>query len=663
MQETSNLTAEDCLDNIGILNADLQPYQTLSLLVPTDDRVWTERDQTWMILFKLATGLLAFAYLIIGIAAVFLIIKKDALVLPAHTFFAVYLSMAILGISRALLFVLDPFGIIGFIREPFPAWIIVSRFLGSVGFPSLIASCTLIIFTLIKLVETKAGMQWYESWPKVLIVLCVPYAIALAAESLGHINTYTALFSGLVCEVFFVIWGVTICVSFLVAGTRLLRKVDRQYRRATNQFVSNDRRMKRIKRKIIKITFGTAIAGIFYSLVSAGGVIMVLLLIGSDCMGFQMRRTDSATWLAIQFLNFVAEILLAICVFYSITDVSRFTRFFQNIFCKQFASRQGVGESSASAARDQEEGMQGSDSSAEQRGPVENQSGSTLTDMPDGQVEVDMDLAPSDISIQLEKFTLNVKKSSNSSIETVPAELVEQERETPRLPKHMGSNTSLTSDRGRETPRPEQLQLDSSESMDKSKGRKSRQRRQDSSESIDSRGRGVKMPSKCLLDTEEVARIFSINDSPPHQSKHVQKLFRSHHNFQRGRESAPCCELSEAQEKSPRRLRQWKSQAITVDRKPKLSVDLTVELASRQEPVETQQFEVCTSLPLTSQYLALPTSSTLVNTSYSLAPSVPPPSLPLRLPSPPSSQPPTLTTPTTPSLPPPSHPPPTLHTQ
>ena len=342
----SNRTAENCAEYVEYFNRDRHPYETLSLLVPTNDVVWTDRSIAWTTLFILMIVLLAIFYATVGIVSVILLVRRDSLRLGTRTFFAVYLSMAILGFSRATLFALDPFGILGFISGWFPGWIVISRFLAAVGFPSLVASCTLIVATLFKLVNAKQEKQWYEKWSYVLPPLAIPYALALIAEAMGHISTYSAVFSGIVCETFFVFWGLFICISFLCAGTRLLKTLKNNHRKVTivsqdrvftnhrlsntsaNQFKMHDRKTKRIARKIIVITYGTATAGVLYSIASAGGVVIVLILIFMDCMGF-VNMTNSALWLGIQFANFVTEIFFAGFILYSVTDISLLLSFFK----------------------------------------------------------------------------------------------------------------------------------------------------------------------------------------------------------------------------------------------------------------------------------------------------------------------------------------------
>ena len=424
----SNRTAENCVEYVEYFNRDRHPYETLSLLVPTNDVVWTDRSTAWTTLFILMIVLLAIIYATVGIVSVILLVRRDCLRLGTRTFFAVYLSMAILGFSRATLFALDPFGILGFISGWFPGWIVISRFLAAVGFPSLVASCTLIVATLFKLVNAKQEKQWYEKWSYVLPPLAIPYAIALIAEAMGHISTYSAVFSGIVCETFFVFWGLFICISFLCAGTRLLKTLKNNHRKVTivsqdqiftdhrlsntsaNQFKMHDRKTKRIARKIIVITYGTATAGVLYSIASAGGVVIVLILIFMDCMGF-VNMTNSALWLGIQFANFVTEIFFAGFILYSVTDISLLLSFFKiALHCQCCVLR---GSSSDTSSSTQQVSMQDIPEVEEKGAQADNCTDTAMQG-----------------SDQLEnRYTIKTKNNSDSSIESV-----EQEMKTPLRP-------------------------------------------------------------------------------------------------------------------------------------------------------------------------------------------------------------------------------------
>ncbi len=416
-----------CLDNIANVTSGLKSYGTLSLLVPIDNRVWQETSEAWHITFKVISATLTLIYLCISMLSITFIIKKKSLRLNTRTFLAVYTCIAILGLSRALYISVDQSGIVGFISTPFPAWIVVSRFLGALGFPSLVASCTLIILTLWKLVNAGTEKQWYEYWSYTWIITGIPYAISLSAESLGHISTYPALLAGISCEVFFVLWGLIICIAYLIAGIRLLSQLKKSHRKATkrsnsiqtgnNTFENHNRKVRKITYKISMITFGTAITGVLYSMSAAGSVVMVLLLLFQDCMGLH-ARTNPVAWLVIVNFSHVIEIMLACLILYSITDVSKILDFW-----KRFAScnkcRRTERETEISAEEIEDMPVMSDHSEASPNHLMQ------TCVQPQDIIAIDMEsevrdtaLTTSGQSTSRKIFTINIQRSSDSSIES-----------------------------------------------------------------------------------------------------------------------------------------------------------------------------------------------------------------------------------------------------
>ena len=342
-----------------------QPWQILVFLTPTDKNFWEGRNEAWELAFKVYAGVFSFMYLLIGLMAVMLIIKKECIRLPAKTFFAVYTAIAILGFSRGIFLALDPFAIIGFIRNRFDQWIIVSRFLASFGFPSLVASYTLLFLTLLRITKTNPGTQWYQYWKFVIPVVVTPYVVALAAETIAHVASYPALLAVVICEGLFSLWGLLICVTFLFAGIRLLRELSnrerRTIRRSTSmsqrgtyarreseqftqqEFERHHNRIRRTTRKITIITYGTAVLGIVYSLVSVATLTMVCLFVFRDCIGFQGARANSVFWFVLQVTARISEILLAMVMLYSITDASIIVNVLKCQYCRRGIHQPAVG--------------------------------------------------------------------------------------------------------------------------------------------------------------------------------------------------------------------------------------------------------------------------------------------------------------------------------
>ena len=338
---------QTCEEYKSVITAGLHPYQLVSFIVPLNDTIWTERDEAWTICFIIYTAIMTTIFLMLGIASIVLLIKKDCVRLPTKTFFAVYMSIIVLGFSRALWLGLDTFGLLGFIGDQFPGWLIISRVFAIFGFPSLVASYTLMIFTLLKIAKAVPGKQWYHQWKYIIPIMLTPYIIAFLAQVISELVPYPGLLAIVVCELFFTVWGITVCIAFLSAGNRLLRELRHRERKTIrvsttvnpnrenfaeemavrHEFASREhhrhtRRTRNTTRKITIITYGTAMFTILYSLITAGGVVMISVLLYHACLGYQGQRGNSTAWLVLETCKRINEIVLALVMLYSITDIT-----------------------------------------------------------------------------------------------------------------------------------------------------------------------------------------------------------------------------------------------------------------------------------------------------------------------------------------------------
>lgn len=345
-----------CAEYKANLTGGLPPYQILVFLNPVDNRIWTDRNEGWMGAFKVYVGLLGSVYLLLGLAALILLIKKDCVRLSTKTFFAVYTTIAILGFSRALLLALDPYDILGFISDNFPPWIIVTRILGSLGFPSLVASYTLMVFTLLKIAKANPGKQWYHKWRYVVPIVVLPYVIAIGAEVIGYLAEYPGLLSVIICEMTFALWGVTVCITYLIAGSRLMHQLRKRERNtvrmsgdkstsavqkdfAAEEYERHHKHNRRTARKIAIITYGTVLVAFVYSLFTCGNIIMVCLFVFKDCLGFMGVRGNSIAWLVLHIATRTTEIVLTVIMLYSITDVSGVMKLMSRMLAAMFCCK------------------------------------------------------------------------------------------------------------------------------------------------------------------------------------------------------------------------------------------------------------------------------------------------------------------------------------
>ncbi len=333
-----------CGEYKAIFLEDLEPYQILALTAPLNitSTVWTERDLAWNVIFYVYSATLAVAFLILGVVSTLLLFKKDCVRLQSKIFFAVYTCIAILSFSRALWLALDPFGLVGFIATSFPGWFIISRNIEALGFPSLNASYTLMIVALLK-INTKPGEPWHHQWKIIFPVVFVIFIIVIVAEVIALTVPQGAI-AVLLCEFLLAVGGIIVCVLFLFAGNRLLRKLNRSETKsrcfsngssstsdpksaehkqifANIELQRHQAKTKRTKQKIVNITYATAVFSILYSLITAGRAILTTHLFFGSCLGYQGQQGPSSAWLVLEISQRVTEVVLALILLYSITDL------------------------------------------------------------------------------------------------------------------------------------------------------------------------------------------------------------------------------------------------------------------------------------------------------------------------------------------------------
>ena len=300
----------------------------------------------WDAFFYTYIAILAALFLALGIISTMLLIKRKCARLQTKLFFTIYTCIAILGYSKATWLVLDPFGLVGFIQDAFSEWFVVSRLIDAAGFPSLVASYTLMIATLLK-ISTKPGHQWYHEWKMTIPLLVTPFLVVYVTEIITLTAPYPGLISVVICELIFMIWGIVVCLLFLYAGNRLLGKVKQRQMRsskvsvtqledknqsdidgaARSKYITSEQqrhqnRFRKTSRKITLITYATVFFTFIYSLVTTGRAVLICFVLFNSCLGYQDQRGSSAAWLVLEISQRVVEVLLALVLLYSITDIT-----------------------------------------------------------------------------------------------------------------------------------------------------------------------------------------------------------------------------------------------------------------------------------------------------------------------------------------------------
>ena len=143
MTEPSGNAMENCSVNIS----DKTAITIVSLLIPSNSSYWEDRTGAWHAFFYLLVVVYSVLFLAFAITCIFLLSKRHlAQRFRVRTFIAIDLALIILGLSRFVFLLVDPWGQLGFCT--LYVCIVVSTLLGALGFPSLTASYTLVFLTL-----------------------------------------------------------------------------------------------------------------------------------------------------------------------------------------------------------------------------------------------------------------------------------------------------------------------------------------------------------------------------------------------------------------------------------------------------------------------------------------------------------------------------------
>lgn len=371
--ESDEIDLELKEDNCTIALSNKTAIAVLAVLVPNDSKYWGKRTESWYAFFYLLIIIYSVLFLAFAITCIVLLSRRHlAQRFKVRTFIAIDIALIVLGCSRFLFLVLDPWGQLGFCTHY--ACIVISRLLGALGFPSLTASYTLVFITLWISARIRLGRSWVQKLKILIPLCCIHYVVALAVEIVLFIpltRSVGILILLVSCEAIFSIWGFIVCLLFLVAGFRLLKilqKTDKKSSvicrdspnknrhdlidksRFTNKNTENLRTFslstmklkkaaishhKRALRKVTLITYVTVALGITYSVLNLGNLFLFLFGLFDGCLGeIQGGKMLPEIWLLLRYIFFSIEICMAVLLTYAINDYAPLIAAFKGVIFK-----------------------------------------------------------------------------------------------------------------------------------------------------------------------------------------------------------------------------------------------------------------------------------------------------------------------------------------
>ena len=210
-----------CFDNsnatvLGVLHATVPNCQSGH---------WKPLTPEWKAAFYTHVAVFGFLFLMLAIACLVLLCKHRRIMRlrRTKTFIAVDVALMILGFTRVAFYALDPYGISGYCTAF--ACVVTSRLLFSFTFPGLTASYTLVFVTLWHVSAMRLRKSRVQRWKIIIPLSFVHYFFAVGTELVCAFTTYSAIFLLFACEFTFTVWGLVVCVTFLIVGLKILKSV------------------------------------------------------------------------------------------------------------------------------------------------------------------------------------------------------------------------------------------------------------------------------------------------------------------------------------------------------------------------------------------------------------------------------------------------------
>lgn len=349
---TEDLTLGDLMMNISINN----------------EAIWGEETTVWLAFFYLYVAIFIILFGLLTALTLYVVTQRKRSerqkLKKVNTFYAINSLIIALGVLRIVHLIFDPHNVEGWIEGPVPRHILSVIF--SMGFPSLTASYLLVFITLWMSRKIQGGFKCIQKLT-ILIPLCAfQYVVTFIVEMTTITNQYEIIYLIIGCDLFFSVWGIVICVCFLLAGYLLIKSIGvgnrnstaglenlqtgqgdslkgRRYthgsrlgvRRFTftkrqNSTLSYKRKgvehRQRAMMKVTIVTCVTAVLAILYGSLYTVNVAMAMdLLFQKECVN--EARGNRAVWLFLLYIGRTLEILLCLLLLYAVADTTKMMKY------------------------------------------------------------------------------------------------------------------------------------------------------------------------------------------------------------------------------------------------------------------------------------------------------------------------------------------------
>ena len=333
-----------------------------------NEDIWGEETTLWLVFFYLYVAIFLTLFCLLTALTLYVLSQRKRSerqrVKKVNTFYAINSLIIALSILRIVHLIFDPHFVEGWIAGP--AFHHILSIVFSMGFPSLTASYLLVFITLWMSRKIQGGFTCIQKLT-ILIPLCAfQYVVTLIIELVTISNQYEVIYVIIACDLFFSLWGIFICVAFLLAGYLLIKsigvgnresttglenlQIDKQnsikggrythasrigsrrftFSKRQNSTLSYKRKgVEHRQRAMMKVTIVTCVSaflGILYSILSTTNVALAMnILLQNECVN--EARGNRAVWLFLQYLGRSLELLLCLLLLYAVADTTKIMKY------------------------------------------------------------------------------------------------------------------------------------------------------------------------------------------------------------------------------------------------------------------------------------------------------------------------------------------------
>ena len=342
--------------------------ELLRLSYPNKDNTfgnWGELSTGWVIAFYIHIVIFGIAHFALGTASLIILIRRDLqgngdLKKLDHkivyTLTCINILVIIFGYSKFLFLVLDPYFISDYLTCEYChiPWSLMK----SLTVPSITTAYTMEYFTLwlcVQLVQDSV----FNKCRFVVLFSFFNYVVAIVVQIISNLFVYPAIIIIIACAIYFICFGIVVCLAYILTAWRVLGIIKDTARRATltsssmipkhestnngtADTVSTKHKgkintfrqkyttaQKSAIRKISKICYGTALLGLLLSVVQIVLLVLLAQALLTDCIS--SSNLDKNSWLVFQYFREIVELALGIILLYCTADFNKLWKWMKKL--------------------------------------------------------------------------------------------------------------------------------------------------------------------------------------------------------------------------------------------------------------------------------------------------------------------------------------------